>query len=256
MNTGAPETPTRQVAVKSLAVVGFIALIAAGMMLAVSTARYVPAAFSRLGAAAVSLSSVFTSGTPASLVVVPGTGTTTIPFGGTATSTAPATTTAPVTPKPKPKPVVPTAGPGQSSTYQISGATTTPPALHGLSDFATTITAVGYLTSSSTDSFVASTTVPHGASAAVKFTVTNIGTNATGAWKFQANIPTETSYNWVSPIQASLNPGDHIDYVLGFSQAKAGVNQTISIVANYDNAVIETSTNNDSDSRTVTILGS
>ena len=71
---------SREAAVTTLAVVGFLALIAAGMWLAVYSARFVPGALSRIDSAAVELSSLF-SPAPTSLAIVPPTASTTISFG-------------------------------------------------------------------------------------------------------------------------------------------------------------------------------
>lgn len=248
-NTGI-NISARQAATNSLAVVGFITLIALGMSLAVYSARYVPTAVGRLGAAAVSLSQVFTPAPTPSLSVVP-TASTTIPFADASSTATTSTTTVP--PKThKNKAVTPTAGNSVSETYQIGSA----PVLSGLPDLTVTISAVGYLTSSSTDSFVAATTVPHGASPAIRFIVKNIGTNVAGPWRFSASIPTSSDSIYQSLPQQSLNPGDYIEYTLGFSQPNAGANQTISVTANFDHAVTESDTNNNSAATQVTILGS
>jgi hypothetical protein len=205
-----------------------------------------------LSAAAVSLGSLFVPAPDNTLSVVP-TATTTLPFGDTtgATTTPAATTTAPtkkVTP-------TPTAGQETSTVTQIGSGTTTP-SLSGLPDLATSITAIGYLATTSVDSFVASTTVPNGSRPAVKFTIKNVGTNATGSWRFSASIPTQTAYLYISDPQQSLLPGESIDYTLGFDQSNKGAAQRISISANYDNKVIESTTNNNGASATVTVLGS
>jgi len=128
--------------------------------------------------------------------------------------------------------------------------------LTGLPDFIVTINEVGYLTTSTTDSFVASSTVPTGNRPAVKFTIKNVGTNTTGSWRFSASIPTQTAYIFQSQPQQSLSPGDSIDYTLGFDQANRGSNQTISITANFDHAVAESNSDNNSNSAKITILGS
>lgn len=246
----------RQAAVSGLAVVGFIALVASGMWLAVYSARFVPSAVSRLGAAAVSLSEIFTPGPSSSLSVVP-TASTTIPFGtatSTATSTTPAATTTPST-SGTGTPVATKPGTATSGTYPLSGATSTPTGLYGLPDLVVNITAAGYLATTSAESFVTANTVPAGSRPAVKFTIKNTGTNVTGSWNFSATIPTSTGYLYTSVPQQSLAPGDSIDYTLGFDQANRGSNQTITIKANASNAVTESSTINDSASVTLTILG-
>jgi len=247
----------RKAAINGLAVVGFVALIVAGLSLAVYSTRFVPAVVNGIGAAAVYLGSSF-SPAPNISVVPTETAPSTI-FFGTNTSNASSNEliingnagTGTTTP---PKKTTTTAGTKTSAAYQISGATT--PALYGLSDLVVNITAVGYLDSASTDSFIASSTVPFGNRPAVTFTIKNIGTNASGQWRFSAVIPTQTAYIYQSQLQQSLLPGDSIDYILGFDQANKGANQPISITANFDKAIGESNMNNNSASTKVTILGS
>ena len=253
MNTTQNTSSTTQAALYGLAAVGFITLVGGGMWLAVYSARFVPGAINRIGAAAVSLSEIFTPGPGSSLSVVP-TASTTIPFGQAATSTTPTTTPSkPVTTTP----VTPVAGQATSGTYPIGGtSTSTAPGLYGLADLTTSISAVGYLATTSANSFVVATTVPSGSRPAVKFVIKNIGTNATGSnWTFSASIPTQTAYIYQSLPQPNLNPGDSIEYTLGFDQANRG-SQTISITANASHTVPESSTTNDSAAAPIVIMGS
>jgi hypothetical protein len=270
METFLPSASNRQTetAIKSLAVIGFIALVVAGLWLAVYSTRFVPAVVNGVGEAAVAASNIVINGiegvtvyldsllTPAPesvLSVVPTS--TIIYFGQASTTEATATTTVN-------KPVAtvkPTAGAKTSGTYEIggqSGHSTATSTLFGLSDLIVNINAVGYLTSTSTNSFVASSTVPSGSRPAVRFTIKNIGTNITGPWRFSASIPTQTVYIYQSQQQQSLSPNDSIEYTLGFDQANKGVDKLISITANFDHIVAESNTNNNSDSIKVTILGS
>jgi hypothetical protein len=262
MNDIEQEQPLRQSVVNGLAVAGFIALIVFGIWLAIYATRFVPSVVGGIGAAAVSLGSIFNPSPDSSLSVVPSgntpTASTTISFGPNPTATTTATTSTPVatTPAPtSPKPKVPTtAGPQTTGTYPIGGSA--PATLYGLPDLVVQIVAVGYLTTAASDSFTASTTVPNGNRPAVRFTIKNIGTNVTGAWRFSASIPTQSAYIYQSLPQQALGPGDSIDYVLGFDQANRGANQTISITANFDNAVAESVSNNNSAASSLTILGS
>ena len=254
MDTSGTNIPARQTTVHALAVVGFVALIGGGMWLAVYSTQYVPGVVGRLGGAAVYLGSVFTKAPEPTLSVVPTpTASTTISFGD-ASSTAPSgEITLPVAPKK----VRPTAGAETSNVFPIGGATTTAPAVQGgLPDFIATIDAVGYLATTSADSFIASSTVPAQTRPAVRFTIKNIGGSATGAWRFSASIPTQTAYIYESQSQQSLNPGDSIDYTLGFDQANKGSGETISITANFDHAVSESNADNNSASAKITIVGS
>jgi CARDB len=257
METPAVKGPNREAITKSLAVIGFVALIGASMWLAVYSARYVPAIASRLGGAAVYLGSVFTPAKDPTLSVVPNpTASTTISFGD-ATSTA---TTTPAEPRPAtstpPKPVPVAAGTKTNGAYPIGGApVTNPVVLSGLPDFVVSIDAIGYLATSSADSFIASSTVPNGNRPAVRFTIRNVGTNVSGTWRFSASIPTQTAYIFQSQPQQPLAPGDSIAYTLGFDQANKGVGQTVSITANFDKAVTESNADNNSASAKLTILG-
>jgi hypothetical protein len=237
----------RRTAITGLAVVGFIALVAAGIWLAVYSTRFVPKVVNGFGEAAVYLGSILIPNHTSGLSVVPTpTASTTISFGATDATSTSATSTAP-------KQIATTAGTETSGTYQING--TSAPVLSGLSDLIVHINAIGYLSTDSTNSFISSATVPAGSRPAVSFTIKNIGTNASGQWRFSASIPTQTGYIYQSQLQQSLNPGDSIDYILGFDQANVGANKTVSITANFDHAIAESNTNNDSASVTMTILG-
>ena len=246
-------TGNRQAAVHGLAVVGFIALVVFGMLLAVYSARFVPTAVSRLGAAAVYVGSVFAPAPKPALSVVPN-ATTTLPFA----SSTPATSTPAATPKTPTKPVAPSyptpkAGQETSTTTQISG-THGGAALYGLADLAVVIDQKGYLATTSAQSFVASSTVPSGSRPAIVFTVKNIGTNVSGSWNFTATIPTATSYVYTAPAQQSLRPGESIQFTLGFDQANKGSGKVISIHINPNGSDSNSANNNAS--TTLTILGS
>lgn len=243
---------TRQAALTGLAVVGFVALVSAGIWLAVYSSRYIPVAVNRVGAAAVYLGSLFTPAPGPGLSVIPN-ATTTLPFGG-ATSTP---TTTPTKTQPKthtPTPVQTTAGNETSGVFPIGTSTPASPTLYGLPDLSVTVDAIGYLSTTSATSFIRSSTVPHGSRPAITFTVKNVGTNVSKVWNFTAQIPTQTAYVYTSPNQQALNPGDSIQYTLGFDQATPGSAQKISIHVN-PNGSDANATNNDI-SATLTILGS
>ncbi len=236
----------RETSTNALAVVGFIALVGAGIYLAVYSTRFVPSVVGGIGSAAVYIGSVFSHGPDATLSVVPNASSTPV----TEASSTPVASSVGGT-----QAVTPTAGPETSGAYAIDGATTTPVVTTGLPDFIATIDSIGYLATSSADSFVASSTVPAGDRPAVRFTIKNVGGTATGLWRFSASIPTQTAYLYQSQQQQTLGPGDSIQYTLGFDQANRGANQMISVTANYDRGVNESNFNNDSASATLTILG-
>jgi len=255
MNTFGNNVSDRKAVIHSLAIAGFIALVGAGIGLAIFSTRYVPTVVGRIGTAAVYLGSVFTPAPEPSLSVIP-TASTTIPFGD-ATTTEPIATSIPVTlPEAPSKTVAPTAGKETNSTHPIGGATTTPVVTSSLPDLSVQITAVGYLTTTSASSFVASSTVPAGFRPAVSFTIKNIGAGATGLWGFSASIPTSSNSLQMFPEQQSLKSGEYIDYTLGFDQAIAGTDKLVTITANFDRSISESNLANDIASTTITILGS
>lgn len=250
METNTNQVQNRRAAVNTLAVVGFVALVFIGMALAVYAARYVPKAVGRIGSAAVGLSQVFSPAATSSLQVVDQP--TTVPFddnaSATTTTSVIATTTTvatvPATPvKTYPKP-----------TYTTVPVTVTVPAggytgpLFGLPNLVTTITAVGYLDNN--DKFVSTKSIPADEQLAVKFTVTNVGTNTTGSWKLHAHFPTksDSSFDYNSTTLRSLAPKDHIDFTLHLDSGDSRVDsdQEITIDADSDRDVAE-SNENDND---------
>ncbi len=237
-------SPARRITLICLAAVGFIALVGAGVWLAIYSTRFVPNIVNGAGEAAVQFGAWFMPNHKSDSSL--STASTTISFGTSATSTSSNQTT-------PSKQVSTTAGEKTSDVYQISGTTT--PSLYGFPDLIVNINATGYLTTSSTDSFVATSTIHSNNRPAISFTIKNIGTNATGLWRFSASIPTQNAYIYQSQLQQSLNPGESIDYILGFDQPNTGVDKTISITANSDNSVRESHTDNNSSSVKITILG-
>lgn len=250
MNHTENDTQVRQAALAGLATVGFIALVSLGVWLAVYVSQYVPFAVGRIGAAAVSLSQVFTQGNGnANLSVVPN-ATSTLPIqtaSSTAASTTPTASSTPVAVKP-----APTAGKETSTTTPVQG--TKPAPLYGFADLSVVIVSTGYMSGSAADTYVASSSVPTGYHPAVRFIIKNIGTNLSGSWRFSASLPTSVNALYESQPQQSLGPNDYIEYTLGFDQPNRG-EQTITITANYDKGITESNTNNDKASAKIVVLG-
>jgi len=238
--------PTRRAAINGLAVVGFIALVFIGITLAIYAARYVPEAVSRAGSASVYFSSLFGGeDRDNDLEVVPGdsiplpaddeTATSTDPIVATSTESTVNTDPAPTTPV--------TPRPGTPTVIQVP--ITVPQTLYGKADLIVRVTEVGYLRSASTDSFVKDNEVPEGERPAIKFRVTNVGTNKSGSWKFSAKLPTTTSYTFESRAQQSLAPGQYVDFTLGFDRAKDGENRISLKIDNEDDVDESNENNND-----------
>ena len=238
------QTNDRRAAINGLAIVGFITLLFIGMALAVYAARFVPAAISSVGSAAVYLSSqVFSpNGDDADLVVIPEPET--VPFGeegdteteaetATTTPASPATGTGTVSPRPgTPTTVV--------VPIQVPAATN----YYGLPDLVIEDIQTGYLTSSNTNTFRASNEVPDGERGAIRFTIANRGTNISDRFDFEVELPTTRSYTYKSKTQQSLRPNERIQYVLGFDSAREGNNRTITIEIDTDDDVNESNERN------------
>ena len=80
----------------------------------------------------------------------------------------------------------------------------------------------------------------------VKFEVKNIGTNQTGLWKFSATLPSSSMPNYVSELQRNLNPGDKMQFTLGFNNIDTTNSPLIKIIADSSNEVIESNELNNS----------
>lgn len=246
------ESGSRRAAVNALAIVGFIVLVIIGMVLAVYAARFIPTALSNIGSAAVYLSSqVFPADEDGDLVVVDEGET--VPFGddasvATTTETAPTPTpTTPTTPDTTPRPGTPTT---VVVPVQVPASTN----YHGLPDLVVESMVTGYLSSGSdTDSFRSSNEVPDGKRGALKFTIVNRGTNISGRFEFEAELPTTRSYTYNSRTQQTLRPGERIEYVLGFDQAREGENRTITVTVDPDDDIDESNERNNERSVTIDI---
>lgn len=246
METTGNPSAGRRVALNALAVVGFIALIIIGIGLAIYTARYLPKLSSKLGGGAVSLSSIFHRTPDQNLEVV--TATSTLPFAEeatTSTSSLPVETPSVSTKKPS-------SGTSGVTKY-VTVTTTTTVQPYGDPDLKVVIAQVGYLrTKGDTDTFVQSDTVPSNRDGAVKFTVANVGTNVSGSWKFEAELPTSSSHtSFNSPNQNSLNPGDSVDFILGFTHSRSGNNRDITVTVDPSDKITESNENNNEDTATI-----
>ena len=70
--------------------------------------------------------------------------------------------------------------------------------------------------------------------ATVSFDIANNGAASSGAYSFQATLPTRSGYTYYSPIQSSLAPGSHIVSTLRFTQAIPGA---VSVIVDPGSAV-------------------
>ena len=249
MDTPTINLSTRQVAVGVLAVIGFITLIGASMWLAVYSTRFVPSVVNRIGGAAVYLGSVFTpSPAPGLSVVSTPTASTTISF-GTASSTI--STSISSTPK---EPLATNWTPG--TPVDITSGTVSSPApinYYGSPDLAVEIKTVGYTVADG--NIIATTTIPAYTQSAVKFRVTNVGTNVSGPWTIRISIPERTyeqTLNSLVPTGSNVPPNEYVAY---FINVAPGANRPIVITIDPKHQLSESSTANNIASTSVTILG-
>jgi len=197
----------------SLAIVGFITLIAGGMALAVYSARFVPTALNGISGAAVSLISVFIPNDEPEVPVIE------LPETATTTEAVASSTT-------------PTPAPASHETVNVytNGGALPAEAWYGSPDLTVSMLAVGYLTSSN-KAFVSSKDIPEDAYRVVfKFVIENRGTNiANEGWRFDAALPSRADKTFRSDKQPELLPGERIEYTLGFERPTLGTNQAIAI---------------------------
>jgi hypothetical protein len=221
-------TDTRRAAVNGLAIVGFIVLVIVGMALAVYAARFVPATISRIGSAAVYLSSqVFSSDEDADLEVV--TEPETVPFGDDAAVATSTATTTPLTPTFPGTPVATTPVAGTPTTVTVPVQVPAAANYSGLPDLAVENVQTGYLRTDEPSSFRAASEVPDGEKGAVKFTVINRGTNVAGSFDFDFRINTSPSISKNYDVTRKLRPQERIEYTLWFDRVRGNDNRTITI---------------------------
>lgn len=87
---------------------------------------------------------------------------------------------------------------------------------------------------------------------AVRFEIVNNGTKDTGAWNFEARLPTEPTWTFESDDQETLLPGSRVEYTLGFDDAEDDDDTgSIRIKVDPDDDIDEQSENNNVDTITI-----
>lgn len=241
-------------AINALAVIGFIVLILIGIALAVYAARYVPIALNRLsGTAAVSLRSEDGEQPDYDVVVNQAV----LPFEPVATSSTPAPSPAPAYTAP-PSTSNTGYGGGTGVTYGRPTTVTIPvtvpaPAPYGRPDLTVDITAIGYCTRNDADSFRRARSVPEDENAGFQFTVRNIGTNTSGRWDFEYELPTSPAIERTVKSQRSLAPNDSMVFTLCFTEPRTGNNREVTVRVDSGRDVSESNENNNEDSARIDI---
>lgn len=133
-------------------------------------------------------------------------------------STSPTTIPPTTTPTKPTIPTTPRPGTGTSTTYPVTpGAPVSDP--NGYVDLTARVIEVGVV-DKTTGVFTASSTPsrnPVNARPAVRFAIENIGTKVSPQFMFNAVLPTYPAHIFSTPgAQQALNPGDRIEYTIGF----------------------------------------
>lgn len=85
------------------------------------------------------------------------------------------------------------------------------------------------------DLFIPSKEIGATQNGAIKFSVTNIGSKTSDNWTFNVVLPTYPMHIFHSTGQKALQPGDRIDFTLGFDQLNARLSEGV-ITVNVDPA--------------------
>ncbi|MEK7644703.1 MAG: hypothetical protein AAB391_00050 [Patescibacteria group bacterium] len=86
---------------------------------------------------------------------------------------------------------------------------------NGNIDLTATILETGYI-NTTTLAFVAAKEVKPDQRAAIRFEIVNLGSKRASDWTFAAVLPTFPGYIFQSNTQQALNPGDRVQFTLGF----------------------------------------
>ena len=135
------------------------------------------------------------------------------------------------------------------ATSTTSGNATNVPRIKSPADFTVRIVSVGTI-DPRTGAYVSDIAHSLGDTVVVRFDIANNGGTATGPWTFDAELPTINGYHYVSPVQSSLAPGDHILNTLRFTEIASG-GGTFSVDVNGNRAVKESNYMNNSVSATI-----
>ena len=132
-----------------------------------------------------------------------------------------------------------TTGPRQDNVYPIGGGNTGVP--HGSGnkpDLQVTIISTG-IVDRTTNAYSVVSPIRTSDRGAVRFSVENVGGVSSGSWTFAAVLPTIPLFTFNSESQRPLNPGDRIEFTLGFDSAELGTNKRLVINADPTQSVNE-----------------
>lgn len=218
------DTGTKKATTNGLAIVGFGALLIAGIFLAIYAARYVPETLSRLSSAVILSSDDENNDDSPAATSTPST-----PSKPSST----ATTTKPSTPSTPTTPII---------HYTTPVVTPVTPNLYGLPDLALTNVRAGYFRGST---FVEDDNVPSGRDAAIKFTVRNNGTNVASGWEVRVDVENDDD---AVATGGYLMPQGYQNFTLRITDPKKDRSTEIEIDVDYRDRVNESNERNNDDS--------
>ncbi|MEX0917311.1 MAG: CARDB domain-containing protein [Candidatus Paceibacterota bacterium] len=135
-----------------------------------------------------------------------------------------------------------TPGTETSSTFPINENSTVVSDPNGRADLAPRLLAVGVVDEDG--NFTEKDEVDQSDRIAVRFAVENLGTKTSETWRFTAVLPTHTIHFFDSPTQQALRPGDRIEYTLGFDGVKDNEKVTFTVNVDPSKSVPEVTKNN------------
>ncbi|OHA18666.1 MAG: hypothetical protein A2664_00360 [Candidatus Taylorbacteria bacterium RIFCSPHIGHO2_01_FULL_46_22b] len=134
-----------------------------------------------------------------------------------------------------------TAGTTTQKVYPITNTKT--PAPYGKTDLAPRVLEIGVI-NKITNEFTATSSLRVYDRIAVRFVVENLGSSASGHWQFSAVLPTFPMHIFESEGQQSLEPGDRIEYTIGFDQVEPDVDGRFVINVDPTSSIAEASESN------------
>lgn len=125
--------------------------------------------------------------------------------------------------------------------YYSTGPTASDP--QGMIDLEPRILEIGFV-DKTTNVFTASSSPSANLRVAVRFEVVNTGTKDSGAWSFNAVLPTMPLYIYSGDAQQSLLPGEKIEFVIGFDSVERKKDGELIVNVDPTSRVVESNESN------------
>lgn len=131
------------------------------------------------------------------------------------------------------------------NTQGATPTTTEVVSYNGKSDLSIRLIDTGII-NRNTKQFIQTNTMGTGDEVGMRFEVKNIGTNVSGSWNLKATLPSLSSPNYISDYQRSLNPGDRMEFTLGFDNPTSLGSISAYVSVDPNNSISENSESNNS----------